>query len=131
MLVFDPNDAGTPKWRTFEPEVEILIAPVNRQVRRDLRKQAQDSGPQIDERALDAALRRHMVRDWRGICDAAGNPLACTPANVDAVLSHFGVLEDWISGHAATMAEAEAREKARLLKNSKDLPDGPQPDPQA
>jgi hypothetical protein len=120
---------NAPKWRTFQPGVKILIAPVNRTVRREIRRLAQEqSGSTIEEIVLDRLLRRHMVRDWSGICDTAGNALPCTPENIDAVLAAFAVLEDWISAQAATMAEAEAKDKALALKNSKDSHDGPQAD---
>jgi len=132
MLIFDPQEVNAPRWFTFQPGVRVMIAPVNRQVRRDLRKKAMaEGGPDLHEQTMDSLIRRHMVRDWEGICSPDGAALPCTPPNIDAVLAAFGVLEDWVSGHAATMAENEARSRADALKNSRDSHDGPQPDQKA
>lgn len=84
--------------RKFSRAFQQAIKPYRRQL---------DKGS-LDPETSDGLMRemyaKHIVVDWRGINDVDGNPVPCTPENVDAFFKAFPELFSDVVSYATEMA---------------------------
>lgn len=95
-----------PTWETLfpaeggKPAVEVLFAPVTRQMRRNAKAAVREmilSGVEIESaspellddvgEAVSIAFLRQGIIDWRGIGDADGEPIAVSPEAIEMFLA--------------------------------------------
>ena len=79
-----------PYTKAEREQLEFLVEPMTPALVRELREKhtrlrlgtmGETIGKEVDEDAYQQDLIDHIVKDWKGIADEDGNPLACTREN--------------------------------------------------
>ena len=87
-----------PAWHEIMPGVRILAAPITTGLWMAARSDpgvisAAADGEAAFAVALTGYIARNTIREWSGVGDADGNPVAPSPEWVDALMAHFPAYE--------------------------------------
>ena len=93
------NPVAEPYWLDLAPGVRVLVEPCSSALMVAARSSAEVEAVALDgsehEQALvfAKAIARIAIRDWEGVGDLAGNPVAPTPALIAALLDLYPIFE--------------------------------------
>lgn len=91
------------------------------QLTKPYRKGSVDGTPNIpaeaDKSLFIKAIAETIVKDWQGVYDTDGNEVACTPENVERVLSRASILLEFISSEARNIDNYAISANESIAKN--------------
>jgi hypothetical protein len=114
-LTFDLENLNPGKWFDFGDDggVCLRVAP-NAKIREFTRK-AEKKG-KVDGDLFDRLLWAYCIVDWRGIVDAAGEPIECTDENKAILMGGAPDFSGYITEKLGELREAKLSER-ELEKN--------------
>jgi hypothetical protein len=101
------NLTATPQWLDLAPGLRLLVGPLTTALmvsaRADPTIEAMPDTATPEELALAMAkaVARRAILDWEGVGDDAGNPMAATPAGIDALLEVWPIFEAFQTQYVA------------------------------
>lgn len=121
MLKIATTDEG--RWITYAPGVEIKVRPLTSSRIRGLRKAATTSRMAIDpdtrkmgaiddfdQEKFEASMADYLIEDFKGIGDAAGNPLPVDLANKRLILDQVQVRDFvWAAAQSLDVTQDETK----------------------
>jgi len=107
------NLSRDPTWIELLPGLSIEAAPVTTAVLSAARHTAFDGPdapetPSARETAFIKTVARLVIRDWRGVGDTEGQPLAVSPATLDALMDLYPVATAFAERVVSPALSAEA-----------------------
>ena len=118
------NLSNEPRWLDLGYGVRLLVEPLTTAImlaaRSDPTILAAAQGPEPgDERSNDdlarivaKAVARIVVKDWEGVGDEDGKPLALTPEGIDALLELWPIFEAFQTKYIAGALILDAEKNA-------------------
>jgi hypothetical protein len=133
MLVFDRKRQEEIKdgvWRDYEGGVASKIRPMNQEVARRIRKEAQKNG-RFDQELHDRLFWDYLIADWnvqeavKENGEVVGTkPMPCTAENKLLVVRAWQGYRLWVASSADSLGEEAAQVAEAALGNSGGSPAG-------